>query len=283
MDLASLVPLVLKASIMMTVVALAFEANTRDILAFMRKPAQIARSLLAMNVVMPMLAVGLAFAFDLHPAVKVALVALAVSPVPPILPRKQLKAGGSSDYVHGLLITAGLFAIVFVPLVLEVIERIFGVPLQLPPMRVANIVLLTILAPLAVGLIIKGVAPAFAARIGRPLGVVATVLLAAGAALILVKSGPAMVSLVGNGTLAAFAVFTVAGLAAGHVLGGPNINDRGVLAFASATRHPGVALSIASVNFPDQKLVLPAILLFMIVGTILSIPYVRWIKRQSAV
>jgi BASS family bile acid:Na+ symporter len=281
MELASLVPLVLQACIMMTVVALGLEANIADIIALLRKPAQIARSLVAMFVLMPVLAVGLSAGFDLHPAVKVALVALALSPVPPILPRKQLKAGGRSDYVHGLLVTAALFAIVFVPLALEVVERIFAIPLHLPPLRVAKIVLITILAPLAAGLVVRGVAPALAVRIARPLAFVATVLLGAAVVLILVKSWPAMVSLIGNGTLAAFAVFAVAGLAVGHLLGGPDPKDRGVLAFATATRHPGVALSIASVNFSDQKLVLPAVLLFMIVGTVLSIPYMKWLERRG--
>jgi bile acid:Na+ symporter, BASS family len=49
-----------------------------------------------------------------------------------------------------------------------------------------------------------------------------------------------------------------------------------VLALATSSRHPGVALAIASTNFPDQKLVLPAVFLFMIAGAILSIPYVKW-------
>jgi BASS family bile acid:Na+ symporter len=55
-----------------------------------------------------------------------------------------------------------------------------------------------------------------------------------------------MISLVGNGTILALGAFTLAGLAAGHLLGGPNRDDCTVLALATASRHPGVALAIAS-------------------------------------
>jgi bile acid:Na+ symporter, BASS family len=49
-----------------------------------------------------------------------------------------------------------------------------------------------------------------------------------------------------------------------------------VLALATSSRHPGVALAIATANFPDEKLVLPAVLMFLLAGAILSIPYVKW-------
>jgi BASS family bile acid:Na+ symporter len=79
-----------------------------------------------MGVVMPVFAIMLAAVFDLRPAVKVALVALALSPVPPILPMKEGRAGGKVTYAIGLLVAAALLAIVLVPLILEIIERLSG-------------------------------------------------------------------------------------------------------------------------------------------------------------
>ncbi len=278
MEMATLIPLIVKGSVVLTVVALGLGATVEDTLAILRRPSLLLRSLLAMNVVMPIVAVALAYFFALDPAVKIALVALALSPVPPFLPKKQFKAGGGASYVHGLLVLAGLVAIVFVPVMLEVVERVFGVPLQLAWVPVAKIVLGTLLAPLALGMVIRAVLPALAGRIARPLALLATLLLALGTLAIIVTAWPAMMSLVGNGTLAAFAVFVVVGLIAGHLLGGPNPDDRAVLALASASRHPGVALMIASTDFPTQKLVLPAVLLFIIAGAILQGPYIRWAK-----
>lgn len=282
MDLANLVKIALQASIALTVVSLGMQVRFADIVKFLAAPRQLFRALVAVLVVMPACAVLFVSLTDLPPAVKLALVALSLSPVPPILPRKQLKAGGDSGYVFGLLVAAALAAIVFVPVALEVIGRIFGMSLQISPLGVAKVVLLTVLGPLAVGMLIGAVLPALAARSAGPLGHFATGLLGLGIVLILVKTGPAMLSLVGNGTVIAFMAFTAVGLAVGHLLGGPTPGDRGALAIATATRHPGVALTIASVNFPDQTLALPAVLMYMLIAIVLSMPYMRWLKKKSS-
>jgi bile acid:Na+ symporter, BASS family len=260
MDLASLIPLVNEASTVLIVFALGLQVSPGDLLSIGRRPAQLLRSLLAINVIMPIVAATLAVAFHLQPAVQIALVALALCPVPPRLPKKQLKAGGSPPFAFGLLVVVGLFAIVFVPIALKgVIGPIFAVPVHLPARQVAQIVLVTVLGPLCIGLAVRRVAPSVAERVARPLSEVATVALVAATMAIMVSAWPAMVSLLENGTLVAFAGFIVVGLTVGHLLGGPDPGDRTVLALSTASRHPGVALAIADANFPDQKLVLPAV------------------------
>src|SRR5579864_4017445 len=119
MELAKLISLLLQGSIILIVFALGLQAGPEDAVAVFRRPTQFLRSLAAMDVVMPIVAVGLAKSFDLNPAVEIALVALALSPVPPILPRKELKAGGGSPYVFGLLVSAGVVAVVFIPVAVE--------------------------------------------------------------------------------------------------------------------------------------------------------------------
>jgi BASS family bile acid:Na+ symporter len=76
------------------------------------------------------------------------------------------------------------------------------------------------------------------------------------------------------------ALFTVVGLAVGHLLGGPDPHNRGVLALATATRHPGVAITFASLNFPDQRAAQVVIVYHLILGALVSFPYV---KRQGRV
>lgn len=171
---------------------------------------------------------------------------------------------------------AGLAAILFVPAALEVVERVFDVPLQLAVAVVAKIVLITVVGRLAIGMAIRKLMLGVAEAMARPLGLLAMVLLVLGAIVILASAWRPMVSLVGNGTLAAFGGFVMVGLAAGHLLGGPDPNDRAVLAPATSSRHPGVAMMIATTNFPDRALVLPAVLLFLIASAILQLPYMRW-------
>jgi BASS family bile acid:Na+ symporter len=82
MTLQRLILLALKASIPLSVFAIGLGSRFDDALYLLRRPALLARSLLAMNVVMPLVASTMAWAFDLSGAVEISLVALAVSPIP---------------------------------------------------------------------------------------------------------------------------------------------------------------------------------------------------------
>jgi BASS family bile acid:Na+ symporter len=280
MTLAELTLLAVKASIVFIVVSLGLKARLEDITYLFRRPGLLLRSLLAMNVIMPLFAVLLVTSFAFHRAVEIALVCLAVSPVPPILPKKELKAGGSTSYAIGLLIAAALLAILFVPATVEIHGRIVEADEHISLVAIGSVVLMTVLAPLAVGVVVRYVVPTFAERVAAPLSLLANLLLGLSALAILVGAWSAIVTLVGNGTLAVIAVFVLAGLAIGHLLGGPDPDQRTVLALSTATRHPGVALAIVGANFPGEKAALAAILLCLIWGTILSIPYVRWRRHR---
>ncbi len=166
MSLAEVVPLVLKASILAIVFSLGLAARPADLISVLRRPRLLARSLLAMLVIMPLLAVILVRVMNLHHAVAVMLVALSLAPVPPILPRKQAKAGGDASYSIGLLAAVALVAIVWIPIALEIDERLFSIPLGIPPAKVAAVVATTILLPLVAGVVVAVLAPRLAARFG---------------------------------------------------------------------------------------------------------------------
>jgi BASS family bile acid:Na+ symporter len=282
MYLEQLIMLAIKASIMLLVFGLGLHASPQDATYLLRKPGVLARSLFSMNVVMPLFAVVVATVFDLHSAVKIAIVALALPPVPPILPGRQQKAGGPASYAIGLLVAATLFAIVLVPAGVELMGKFFSQDLHMTASSVAMIVLLTILVPLAAGLIVNRLAPAFAARIARPVSLFATVLLVAGALPVIFTAWPTVMSMIGNGTLLVLAVFAAVGLAVGHWLGGSNPDHRTVLALATSARHPAVALAIAGANFEQQRAVLGVLVLYLVIGTVVSLPYVMWRKRRHA-
>jgi BASS family bile acid:Na+ symporter len=279
-SITSLIGIAVKLSIALTVFGLGLRTNREEATSLFRSPGLLFRSLLSMNVIMPLIAVVLAMTFDLNPAVKLALIALSVSPVPPILPGKQLKHGGSSTYAFGLLVAAAVLAIVLIPFSIAIIGKVFGRTVDVPSGAIAVVVLTTVLAPLAVGILVRRTAPGFANRIAKPVGVVATVLLVAGILPVLFVSMPAIMSLIGNGTLLAIIVFVLAGLAAGHLLGGPEAENRTVLALSTASRHPGVAIAIAHITFPELKPAVSAILLYLLVSALVTKPYLSWWSRR---
>jgi BASS family bile acid:Na+ symporter len=280
MTMVALILLVLKISIVLSVLAIGLRATISDATFLFREPAHLSRAVLAMYVIMPVVALLIAISFNLNPAVKIAMVVLSVSPIPPILPNKAFKAGGKGNYTIGLLADTSLLAIIFIPLILEVFERLTKIPLGMSAISIASQVLGTIIVPLLIGIAINTFLPKIAERIARPLSLIATVLLLLGFLPVLFGSLRAILSLVGDGTLLGLAAFALIGIVVGHILGGPESENRPVLALATSTRHPAIAIAIANVNFPDQKQAVPAVLLYLLLSAILAVPYLNWVKTK---
>ena len=281
MDVGAILLLVIKSSIMLTVLGLGLTATWQDATSLLRQPGLLIRSVLSMNVIMPLVAAGFVIAFNLPGSVKIALVALAISPVPPILPKKQLKAGGHASYAVGLLVAIGLLAIITVPLGVTWFANVFDRTAHIAPLAVAKIVLTSVLAPLAAGIALRQVLPALAERIARPASLIGSVLLFAGALPLAYASWPDVYALFGNGTVLIIAFMAVIGLVVGHLLGGPDPDDRTVLALSTTSRHPAIALAAAVAAGLETKPELAAILLYLVVAILVSIPYVAWRRRAS--
>jgi BASS family bile acid:Na+ symporter len=280
MSSSAIIMLAVKASLMLTVLAVGLRSKPGDATYLVRHPGLLARSVLAMNVLMPLLALWIAIVFALHPAVKLALIALTLSPVPPFLPNKMVRSGGHGSYVVGLFVAASLAAVVVVPVSVALLGSLFGLPFRMPPVEIATLVGASLLLPIALGIAIRRLAPIGAARAAGLVTRLATIVLVVALIPLLTSSWPAMRSLLGDGTLAAIVVMTLAGLGVGHLLGGPNRGDRVVLALATASRHPAVAISILTANFPHERVVPAAVVLALIVSAIVSVPYTAWTKRR---
>jgi len=282
MTLGQLIQIAVSVSVFLLVFTLGLSAALEDATYLFRRPGLLLRSILSMNVLMVVFAVVLASAFDLDPAVEIAVLALAVSPVPPILPKKQEGAGGTGSYAVGLLVAAVLLAIVLVPAWIEVLGLYFGVATHMPARSIAPIVLMSAIVPLLAGTIVGHFAPIFSTRIGRPLSLLGLALLVVAVLPILFTISTAIWRLVGHGVLVVLVMFTLIGLVIGHLLGGPDPHDRTVLALATSARHPAIALAIGTLNFPERKDELMAVILcHLIISAVFSIPYIAWRRRLA--
>lgn len=272
--------LALQASLALLVFEIGLHARPSDVTHLVRHPALLGRSFLSMNVIMPVVAVSAATILSLQRPVGLALVALAASPVPPFLPLKTKSLAGKESYTIALLATESLLAIALVPATIELIGTMFARDIHVPAAAIARIVVLGILVPLVAGTLVHHFRPSLADRVAKPLGVVTVVLLGVGLIPLLIALWRPMISLVGNGTLAAIVVITAIGLLVGHALGGPAPRDRPVLALATATRHPAVAIAILRATVPDARLAPAAVVLALLVTTATSLPYTRWAKGR---
>src|SRR5262249_34849852 len=151
MDWATIIKLALQASIVLVVLAVGLQVSASQVLYLLARPALLVRTILSLFVAMPLVAVVLTSVFTFHSAVAVAIVAVAGSPVPPLLPQKSLTAGGKPSYTIDVLAAAAALAIVFVPLSVYVMGVVFNRPTYVSTGGVVQLVLLTVIGPLAVG------------------------------------------------------------------------------------------------------------------------------------
>ena len=278
-DLQRLVLLALQASVFCIVFGFGLKTTAEDLLSLLRRPLVLARSLVAVFVLMPLVAILLSRLFDLRPMVEIALMALAISPVPPLLPQRHSQAGGAAHHALGLVAIFSLSAIVTVPLALEILERAFAVPLSMTPVAVARVVLISSLLPLAAGMLVRATMPRLEPAIEKVVRLIAGVLFPAAVLALIAFTAPAMWALIGHATIIAIVIFVVAGLAIGHAMGGRDADHSRVLALATAYRHPALAVSIAAANFPGERFG-GAIVLYLLIGLIVGLPYIVWQRRQ---
>ncbi|HEY6827754.1 MAG TPA: hypothetical protein VI259_12930 [Gemmatimonadaceae bacterium] len=281
MTTAALIVLAIKVSLALTVLTTGMHAEPGDHLWLFRRPSLLVRTILAMNVMMPLVALLMVSLLGLDPAVKVGLVALSISPVPPLLSKKALRLGGARSYAVGLLFAVSILSVGLVPLTAWTVGRLFASPVHVAPRVVATLVGEVILLPLIVGSAIGRFAPKFAARAIRPTDKAATLLLLVAIIPVFFISWPSVRELLGNGTLVAMLVMALTGLAIGHYVGGPDEDQRVVLGLATAMRHPAVAMAIGQAAFPGNEMIRSAVLLAVVVVGFATLPYASWAERRQ--
>ena len=192
------------------VFSVALSADVAHFQSALQKPGLLARSLFAMYVVMPLVAILIAASFEFSHALKAALVLLALSPVPPLLPKRQIKVGGSESYVLGLLVAAALAAIVVVPAGVTLIGRAFGQDFDALGVT-TKVVARSVLLPLVAGLIVARLAPRFAKKAAKPIGIASVMLLVASLVPVVFAARHLLFAQIGNFTILAIVLFAVFG------------------------------------------------------------------------
>ena len=282
MSIATLSLLLIKASLFAIVASIGMVSSWRDATWLLRSPGLLLRSVLSMQVLVPLIAVLLATRLPLPPGVKIAIVLLSLSPVPPVMPGKAVKAGGTHSFAVSLLVVSAVLAIAVIPASLRLLSDISTFTLGIEPMTVATLVATSIFVPLAVGFIISSLAPDFGRRASPIVAKIGQVCLLLGVVHPIVVMLPAMRTLIGDGSLAVCAVLCLSALLIGHLLGGPVRGDRTVLALSSSLRHPAMAIALAKANFSHEPLAVPAILLYLIVAVVVRLPYTKLGTRLRA-
>lgn len=276
-----LISIAFQVSVFATVLGYGMHSDRADVEYVLRRPRLLVLSLLAMFVVMPVVALAMEVYLDFPHAARVGLVVIALSPIPQLLPKNLVSSGGRSSYAFGLAFAVSVLSIVITPAMVHFIGRVMNRPFDVEVGAVAATLVPTILVPLAIGLAVQRLSAATAARLAGPTVAVANTILGLALVALLVLVADSVFAVFTLRALLAMTVFVVAGLGVGHVMAGPEADQSIVLALACANRNPGIAIAIASANFPEESFA-PTVIMYAIVVGVVTTPYVRWMKRRSA-
>lgn len=257
------------------ILAIGMQSTVDDLTYLWRRPRLLTKAMLAMYVFVPLAAVGLVRLLPLPFGLKVAVVVVAISAGAPLVPRKLMPLS-NDGYVFSVIATSSLFAIVTVPLWLIALSTLSGATPEVSPSEVGRLLGRAFLLPLAVGMGLRMLAPEFAEKLADILLKVGGIVLTLGGVVLLVLGWP-LLREAGWISLIVLGLLTALSLAIGHLMGGPDEENRTALAISCATRHLGVAVLVAAAVPGERTSVL--VVAYLVASILVSIPYIHWRKK----
>ncbi|MDJ0900630.1 MAG: DUF202 domain-containing protein [Xenococcus sp. MO_188.B8] len=254
-----------------------------DLVSLKNQPKFLAKSLLSVLVLFPLIVFLILLVFPISKAIAIALILLAASPGPPLLTKRAMMAGGHINFSASLQVILSLLAVIFTPSILFVFAQFIpDYQGNIDFLLVAKQIAIVQLLPLSLGLIIREISADLAEEIGNLLFNIANTLFFV-MVLFAIFISFNLIPLAGWQAAGVIALIIPLGLTIGHLLGGidRSLDTRSTLATATVARNVGLALFIAIVN--GATIAIPTIAAYLIIGVILSLPYNVWIKRQIAV
>lgn len=199
-------------------------------------------------VLLPGIAWLLTQVLPLQDDLKIGLILMSTVAGAPLTIKATQLARGNVVFAGSLITLQVIATVIYLPLVLPLL-----VPgIRVDAMAIAMPLFLQILLPLGAGLLMN-VRYDEEAEMTRPImGDIANISLAM---MLVLNLGnvPQVLGLVGTGALAGVLVIILAGLGAGYLLGGPDLETRKTLAIGSAQRNYAAAFVLAQGSFATQQ------------------------------
>lgn len=251
--------------------------GARAIVGPLRPARRVTLALVASFVVAPAVAWALAAAFRLAPPHATGLILLGSAAGAPFLPKLAELARGDVAFSVGLMLLLTVGSAVFMPVALP-----FLTPgLSANPWPVLRPILLTMLLPLAVGMLIRARSPRWATHLRPYFAWASNVGMALTVVLLIGLNGRAMLDTLGSGAVAAALLFVLAMLAIGYVIGGASPASRAVLGLGTAQRNIAAALIVATGNAANPEVAI-TVLVCTLAGLLVLLPAAAIFGRHKS-
>lgn len=283
MSMDQLINLLVTITLCELMVAIGLGVTFTDVLAVARNGRLVALAVLANYVCVPAAAVGLLLVFRAAPMVAAGFLIVAVCPGAPYGPPFTALARGNVSVAVGLMvILAGSSALV-APLVLcWLLPWLSGSDsLTVDAAKMVVTLLVTQLAPLCLGLAVRGWRPQLVARLLKPANRLSTVLNLAVIGLILAVQLRTLLAIRPLAWVGMFALVLAAFLA-GWLLSLPGRSHRRAMAITTSVRNVGVGLVIATSSFPQTPAVTAALAFGLFQTVLVGLAALGWGRLASA-
>ena len=270
----------LAASLLVPVLALDMGLSLRwsELQRELRNPV-LGRTFVVALLGVPLLAILVAAILPLGPAARAVIVLMAVSPGAPMLMNKAHKSGNVALAVS-LAVVLTLGALVFVPVEIWVLNRLFPWQLQASSLALLRKLLPKLLLPLALGLIVRRAWPRaanalepFVRRLFQLALLIAAVGALAASWYVLARMSP--------WAWLAMLIVTLGAALLGDAVGGRNPRDRATAAYAVVLGNPAIAMTVVAMSYPALRAV-PVILAYAVLRAVIVLPYAVVSSRRIA-
>lgn len=254
----------------------------RDVLAAIKQWRLMLRAAVANYVLVPAVTVALLLAFQARPMAAAGFLILAVCPGAPYGPPLTAIAKGNVATAIGWMAILATSSALLAPLLLSVLLPITSgdARLDIDAARLAGTLVLTQLAPVGAGSMLRAWRPSLAAKILPAANRVSKLLNLAAIGSIIALQFRMLLDVRWAAFGGMFALM-IASLTAGWLLGGPTRELRKTLAIVTSVRNAGVGMVIASSSFPGTQ-ALTAVLAYAIVDILGALAVAHWWGRRDA-
>jgi BASS family bile acid:Na+ symporter len=263
--------------------SLGLEVTWRQLLTLLRDKGLLFRALAANLILVPLLGLALVRVFPLPLDFANAFLILAAAPGAPMSLRYTRNQDDDAPFAAALLFVLILAAICFTPLIAELILPA-QTRLSVPYDRVATVALLYMVFPGLLGIAIQRWGGEETVMIRSVTFISARVFFLAWVILVTAEQSRAVRQL-GVPTLAAMASLIIGSMIIGWLLGGPQRENRRILATGTSMRNVGLCAVIAIESFPGTKvdIALVAFSALMVTPNSLLLFYENyWERRRKA-
>ncbi len=270
-----------------TMLALGLGLHLEALRQWCLRPSLPLRVLLGSCVLVPLVGLLLlqtSWSWSMAKPERTAIALMALCPSAPLSLRRARQAGGDHQLAALVQVGAALLAILTVPLLGLLYRWSFSLDgWEARPIDVALQVGQVQVVPLLLGLVLRRWRPRLADRLQAPLERLANGLLILLVVLLLLLLGPSLWTFLRSNPAAflAMVLMAMASLLIGMALGGGRSGHGVTTSVVTAMRNPGLALLFASRHGEALSDLGLAILLYVLITWVVSLPLVRLLPRSA--